>query len=180
MPDNSPKWSTSERRNALISIFYRSSGFCVFGEKGCLIPEHHYELFIDDLVKDWIASDREDRLAIQQAESKALHSLNERRYPLRGQFSAISRDIYASHQPLYFPEGLGINGLTLQPFAKVRLKSSYLVLYVNLGDTLRGVSKSQRRKALRYGKPLIESVENAITRKINSAVNHHLYYSQIS
>ncbi|KKM99288.1 hypothetical protein LCGC14_1149240 [marine sediment metagenome] len=174
-----PKWSNLARRNALVSLFHKSGGFCVFGHTKCLVVDHHYELYIDDLVKDWIASDRRDTLAIQQAETLALHKLSERKYPIRGQFSAVSRDIYASSQPLYFRDGLGIDGVRLQPFARVRLKSSFFVLYVYLGDTLQGVSKSRKRKAVRYGKTLSLSVENEITRKIRHAINIEVYNSSI-
>ena len=96
------------------------------------IPEHHYEIYIDNLVKDWISSDRQDRQAEWQAEFEARHSTNERRYPLQGRFSAIGKDIYYDNQPEYYFEGLGISGLTFKPFAKVRLASSYIRLQVDL------------------------------------------------
>jgi len=169
-----PKWSTLARRQALIVLFNRSGGFCVFGHANCLIPSHHYELFIDDLIKDWIASDREQRTLDLKAELRAIHSLGERRYPLRGQFSAISREIYGSNQPLFYIENLGISGITLRPFAKVRVSSSYMRLYVDLGDSLRALSKSKRRKAIRYGKPLPMSVENRVNSKVSQAIKHYL------
>ena len=42
-----------------------------------------------------------------------------------------------------------MNGLTLKPFAKVKLSSSYEYLYVDLGTSLRAVSKNKKRKAIR-------------------------------
>lgn len=169
-----PKWSTPERRNALIDLFNRSGGFCVLGHKNCPIPEHHYINFVDDIIRDWIQSDRQERQALLDAEMRELHSLHERRYPVRGQFSAISREIWGATQPLYYIENLGISGLDFQPFAKVRLSSSFMRLYVNLGDSLRQVSKSQRRKAVRYGKPLPTSTENTINKIVRDAVRHYL------
>ncbi len=148
----SPKWATPGRQAYLVSLFNRSRGFCVFGHKNCLVPEHHYEVFIEDLIGDWASDDRAQRQAEWQAERKAIHSLGERRLPLRGQFSAIGKDVFYGDQPQFYLLGLGMSGLTYQPFAKVRLASSFMHLHVNLGDTLKKVSKNKKRKAIRYGK----------------------------
>jgi len=169
-----PKWSTLERRNKLIELFTRSGGFCVFGHKKCLIPQHHYGLFIEDLIADWKQADREQRQAEWFAELKAIHSLGERTFPLRGQFSAISKEIWGGSQPLFYLQGLGMSGITLKPFAKVRLTSSYMRLYINLGDALRKVSKSKRRKAIRYGKPLPKQAEERVGGIIREAVKDYL------
>jgi len=170
-----PKWATLDRRNILVQLFLDSGGFCVYGHKNCLIPEHHYSLYIELLIKDWKHLDRELDNALWQAERKALHSSGQRTYPIRGQFSAISRDIYAESQPLYYLEGQAVSGLTLMPFVRVRLASSYIRLYVDLGEALRQVSKNKRRKAIRYGKALPKSVKRAISSKVLEAVRD--YYS---
>ena len=170
-----PKWSTPDRRNFLVQLFLSSGGFCVYGHKKCQIPEHHYSLYSELLIKDWKHLDRELDNALWQAERKALHSLGERSYPARGQFSAISKDIYAGNQPLYYLEGQAVSGVTFKPFVRVRLASSYIRLYVDLGEALRQVSKSQRRKAIRYGKPLPPTTRQAIMRKVLEAVRD--YYS---
>ncbi len=169
-----PKWSTPERRNALVKLFYLSGGFCVFGHDKCLIPEHHYHQFTDNLIKDFIQADREQRQAELEVEQKALHSLGERRYPTRGQFSAISKEIWLARQPLFYIENLGISGLSFRPFAKVRIPSSFMRLFVDLGDSLRTVSKSKRRKAIRYGKPLPKSVHNKVAEKVRDAILHYI------
>ncbi len=171
-----PKWSTRDRQAKLVDLFLRSRGFCVFGHKDCLIPEHHYIVFTDGLVKDWQSYDREERQAIQKAEQLALHRLAEPKQPLRGHFSAISQDIWRADQPLYYLEALGMNGLTCKPFAKVRVSSSYMRLHVDLGDTLKKVSKAKRRKAVRYGKPLPKTVEETISQKVREAVKHYFYH----
>ncbi len=169
-PDILPQWSTPERRAELVSLFSRCGGFCVFGHKPCLVPEHHYTLFIEGLIDDWKHADREQKAIQWLDELKALHSLGERRYPLRGQFSAISKEIWGGHQPLFYIQNLGISGITLKPFAKVRLPSSYMRLYVDLGNALRGVSKNKKRKAIRYNKPLAESTQNLVNRLVREAV----------
>ena len=169
-----PKWSTLDGRNFLVQLFLSSGGFCVYGHKKCLIPEHHYYLHSELLIKDWKLVDKEQSQADWEAERKALHSLGERTYPVRGQFSAISRDIYASSQPLYYLEGQAVSGVTLMPFVRARIASSYMRLYVDLGEALRQVSKSQRRKAIRYGKPLPPTTRQAIMRKVMEAVKDYL------
>ncbi|GAI24446.1 unnamed protein product, partial [marine sediment metagenome] len=134
-----------------------------------------YEARIKSIIAEWKHLDKEQRQAEWEAERKALHSLGERSYPIRGQFSAVSRDIYAESQPLYYLEGQAVSGLTFKPFVRVRLASSYIRLYVDLGEALRQVSKSQRRKAIRYGKPLPPTTRQAIMRKVMEAVRD--YYS---
>jgi hypothetical protein len=169
-----PKWATPERQNQLVSIFLRSRGFCVFGHKACRIPQHYYEIYIEGLIADWVADDKAQRQAEWKEERKRLHSLAERRYPLRGQFSTISKDIFYAAQPQFYLLGLGISGLTFKPFAKVRLSSSYVYLYVDLTDSLSSVGKAKRRKAIRYGKPLPLELQGKINQVCKLAVEHYL------
>jgi len=169
-----PKWATLDRRTALVQLFLSSGGFCVYGHKKCLIPEHHYYLYSEFLIKDWKQLDREQSRADWEAERKALHNLGERTYPITGRFNAISRDIYAGQQPLYYFEGQSVSGLSLKPFVKVRLASSYMRLFVDLGEVLREVSKNKRRKAIRYGKPLPQETQGIIRRKVLEAVRDYL------
>lgn len=147
---------------------------CAYGDLPCYKPfESHYEQYIDILIKEWQASDRHQRQLDWQAERKALHSLGERREPLRGRFNTISKDIYFANQPQFYLEGLGVSGVTLKPFAKVRLASGYLYLYIELelGDKLKGVSKAKRRKALRYGK-IADDVRAIIKQAVQHCLDH--------
>jgi len=169
-----PKWATPIRQAHLVSIFLRSRGFCVFGHPQCPIPEHYYEVYIEGLIADWQADDRQQDTADWQEERKRLHSLAERRYPLRGQFSSIAKDIFFSQQPLFYLLGLGISGLTFKPFARIRLASSFVNLYVDLGDSLKGVSKNKRRKAIRYGKALPIEKQREVELVCRLAVKHYL------
>ncbi len=169
-----PKWATPNRKAHLVKLFVDSGGFCVYGHPNCPIPEHHYQIYIEGLIDDWKADDREQARIVWLAERKALHSLGERRFPITGRFNNISMDIFHDQQPLYYREGLGMNGLTLTPFAKVKISSSYMRLYVDLGDSLRKVSKNKRRKAVRYGKQLPKSIEQAIAERIWLAVRDYL------
>ena len=169
-----PKWATPSRQRQLVSIFQRSRGFCVFGHKACGIPEHYYEVYIEGLIADWKAQDREQDTAEWQEERRRLHSLAERRYPVRGQFSTISKDIYYAKQPQFYLEGIGISGLTFKPFARIRLANSFVHLFVDLGDILKGVSKAQRRKALRYRKALPVETQQQIDQACKLAVKRYL------
>lgn len=163
-----PKWVTPERQTHLVNLFHVSRGFCVFGHKCCPNPSHHYEDFINDLIRDWVSDDKAQRNALWQVERRQLHSLGESREPLRGRFSIISRDVFFTEQPRYYVLGFGISGLTLKPFAKVRLSSTFIVLYIEL-DKLREVSKAQKRKSVRYGKRLPQ-----IEERVKLAVKHYL------
>jgi len=169
-----PKWSTLDRKAYLVKLFLDSGGFCIFGHSNCLIPEHHYEVYIERVIDDWKTEDREQARLDWIAESKALHSLGERRYPITGRWNNISQDIFHDKQPLYYLEALGISGLKLQPFAKVKIASSYMRLYIDLGDSLRGTSKNKRRKAIRYGKELPKSIQERIAEKVSLAVRDYL------
>ena len=169
-----PKWATLDRRNFLVQLFLSSGGFCVYGHKKCLVPEHHYYLYSECLIKDWKLVDKEQSQADWEAQRKAFHSLGGRTYPIRGQFSAVSRDIYAESQPLYYLEGQAVSGVTLTPFVRARIASTYVRLYVDLGEALRQVSKSKRRKAIRYGKPLPQNIRQAISKMVLEAVKDYL------
>ena len=132
-----------------------------------------YEARIKPLIADWVADDRAEAQALWQAEQRAIHSLAERG-SLRGEFNSIGRSIFYAEQPLDYQLGLGISGLTFKPFAKVRLSSTFTGLHVELGDILHGVSKSRRRKAIRYGKPLTRAIQGEIDTKCSEAVRHYL------
>ena len=138
------------------------------------MPEHYYEVYIEGLIADWQSSDRQQDSVDWQEERKRLHSLGERHYPLRGQFSNIAKDIFYARQPLYYLLGYGISGLTFKPFAKVRLSSSFVNLYVDLGDSLKDMSKNKRRKAIRYGKALPIEKQREVELVCRLAVKHYL------
>jgi len=138
------------------------------------VPEHYYEVYIEGLIADWQTDDRQQDSVDWQEERKRLHSLGERHYPLRGQFSNIAKDIFYARQPLYYLLGYGISGLTFKPFAKVRLASSFVNLYVDLGDSLKDMSKNKRRKAIRYGKALPIEKQREVELVCRLAVKHYL------
>ena len=159
----------AEGKQAFVKV-YRLSTSQIVIEFACRL----YDAKSESQIEVWKAQDRQQRQAERRIERRRLHSLGERRFPLRGQFSTIAQDIFFASQPSHYLEGLGISGLTFQPFAKVRVSSSYMRLYVNLGDTLKGLSKTKRRKALRYGKALPPEVQKRIELLCSLAVRHYL------
>lgn len=132
-----------------------------------------YELKLAEVIGDWIAEDKQAKAYERKAISRMLHSIPEVG-KLRGQFNAISRDIYHESQPTYFIECLGISGLTFNPFAKVRIASSYVRLHVDLKAPLANVSKNRKRKYLRYGKGLPIEVQKEVELTCNKAIAHYL------
>ena len=171
-----PKWVNPTRQAHLVSLFVRSRGFCIYGEQNCIIPEHHYEVFIESLINGWKADDRETNRLEWKNERKNMHALNEKTLPMRGRFNGVSSDIWHDSQPIFYLESMGMDCLKLKPFAKVKLSSSYQHLYVDLGDSLRNVSKNRKRKAIRYNKPLPQSANDIVSKLIIEAVKDYLNY----
>jgi hypothetical protein len=159
----------AEGKQAYVKVYRLSTSQIVIESERRL-----YDVKSESQIGVWKADDRQQRQAERRMERRRLHSLGERRLPIRGQFSNIARDIFFTSQPSHYLEGLGISGLTFQPFAKVRVSSSYIRLYVNLGDTLKGLSKTKRRKAIRYGKALPVAIQKQIDLLCSLAVRHYL------
>ena len=175
---SSLKWPTPHRLAYLAELmrsYIGQSGWymdLLTGE----IYHPEYEAKIKPVIADWTADDKAEALALWRKEEKTLHGLGERSYPMRGQFSAIAKEVYHSSQPEFYLLGLGVSGLTFKPFAKVRLASSFVGLHVtvDLGDTLKSVSKNKRRKAIRYGKALPKGIQDRIDKLCSEAVRHYL------
>jgi hypothetical protein len=171
---NKPKWTNDKTRQSyLVDLFVKSRGFCVFNHPKCTIPSHHYELYIDKLVKNWIEADREETNSQIRLEYEQRHKIYARTFPLYGKFSGISKDIFYDSQPIYELEQMGISGITFKPYAELRLNSSNIRLQVDLGEILRPLSKNKKRKAIRY-KKISESVLNTIEVRCYQAVKHYL------
>jgi hypothetical protein len=132
-----------------------------------------YDLKLSEVIGDWIAEDKQAKAYERKAIARLLHTIPEVG-KLRGQFNAISRDIYHESQPIYFIECLGISGLTFKPFAKVRIASSYVRLHVDLKAPLANVSKNRKRKFIRYGKGLPIEVQREVELSCNQAIAHYL------
>jgi hypothetical protein len=173
-----PRWATEARQEYLSSLLLEYLHDRKGWQCDLLSGDFHnpaYEKRINGLIKDWQAYDREQDRAEWQAEQKRIHSLGEKILPLRGRFSAVAREVYHDQQPLYYLVGLGMSGLTLRPFAKVRLASSYQCLHIDLGTSLRHMSKHKRRKATRYG----GGIPVAIERNVNALIHSTIMYDRV-
>ena len=170
-----PKWQTKPRLNFLALLFFRYAmlkGWQIDLVSGAIYHEG-YERYMDSLIADWKADDISTRNYERKLIARRLHGLSECG-SLRGTFNAIARTIYHDSQPLFELEALGINGLTFKPFAKVRIASSYVALHVDVSDTLKELSKSKRRKVIRYGKPMPAKVAEALTETVSKAIRDYL------
>ena len=99
-----------------------------------------YELKSEAIVKDWIAEDKKQANNNWKAEFEARHKADNRVYPLHGKFSGIAQEVYYDSQPRYYLENLGFSGLTFKPFAKLRLASSNVRLFVDISGVLKPLS----------------------------------------
>lgn len=135
-------------------------------------PLRLYELKWRQQIADWKADDKRQWLL----ERKAFHSLGEYPDNSRKRFNAIGRDIFHSKQPIFYREGLGVSPVTFKTFAKVRIASSYMRLYieVDLSQALKDISKNRRRKVIRYGRRFRPQTEAEIDRLCWLAVRHYL------
>ena len=77
-------------------------------------------------------------------------------------------------QPPYCLVGMGIDTRTFRPVAKVRIASTEVYLFVDVGEAMQGISKSARRKAARYGKALPVEVAARIDKLIRRAVADYM------
>lgn len=127
-----------------------------------------YDIRAERVQRYWSEDDRADAHFAWLRERDLLHDREPRTIRL-GRFGTIPADIWRESQPLYYLEQLGMSGITFTPFAIVKLPSSSVRLHVDLGDTLRGVSKNRRRKMIRYGKSA-PSVRSEIARIVSEAV----------
>lgn len=195
-----PKWASPERQAHLVKLWGDYGNRCLQGHSACFDLTHYiletpkalklpyaskpyyvpqlelirlYDLVERQVIQDWIREDREARAYLNRLMSRSLHRLPELG-SLRGTFNAISRDIYHDNQPQYFIEALGISGVTLRPFARVRIASSYTHLHVDIAQPLKALSKNRKRKCIRYMKPLPVAVEVDIQELCNLAIAKYL------
>ncbi len=144
------QWASPERQRHLVHLFEKSGGFCVFGDEGCLYDDHHYPLFIETVIEDLKAEDREERTLLWKLEQEHLHDGTFGRYG--SDFDPVARDVYYQQRPDYYLLGYGESAESKQRIAVIRVPSTYIRLYVNGAEAFQGISisKSKRRKMARY------------------------------
>ena len=164
-----PKWATPERKARLVELFHKSGGFCVFGDDPCPHPyDHHYVPFVEGLIKEFIADDRADDAVLWRLERERMHRVPDAIFR-QGRFDTVARAEFLANQPACYLQGLSIDPLTFLPTAKVRIPSTFSVLFVDVSDAFKGLSKSARRRAIRRG-GISPQVQDAIIRLAHRAV----------
>ena len=145
-----PQWATSQRQAHLVALFYRSGGFCVFGDKGCTVDAHHYPIFMETCIEEWKAEDRETRSVLLKVEQSTIHDGTYGRYG--GSFDPVTRDVYYQQRPVYYLMGFGVSAVSKRRIAVIRVPSTFIRLYVDVADAFQGVSysRNKRRKMARY------------------------------
>ena len=145
-----PQWATPQRQAHLVKLFYRSGGFCVFGDRMCPYDEHHFPVFMETVIEEWKAEDRETRSLLLKLEQSTIHDGTYGRYG--GDFDPVARDVYFQERPTYYFLGYGVAAQSKKRIAVIRVPSTYIRLYVEVSDAFQGVriSRNKRRKMSRY------------------------------
>ena len=173
-----PRWATAVRDARLVEFWRKYGNRCLYGHPVCPDPSHYvlvdaqgrtqllrlYDVKSEGAVRYWVSDDAAQRAAEWKAEQERLH-LDQRRFR-QGEFDSLRRQIYLESQPPYRLVALTVDALTFRPVALVKVSSTIVSLFVNLEEPMVGLSKSARRKARRYGKPLpvaeVKKAEKAI------------------
>lgn len=128
-----------------------------------------YEQVEDEVIRHWVSDDASRRMAEWKAEQVRLHGVPDRHFH-QGEFDNIRRENFLAEQPPYYIEALTPDALTFRPVALVRIPSTGVHLFVELGEALQRISKRARRRAVREGKPLPPDTQAAVDKLIQSAV----------
>ena len=177
-----PRWATAVRRARLVELWHRYGNRCLQGHRTCPDPTHYvlvdaqgrtqllrlYDVKSEGAVRYWLSDDAAQRMAEWRAERERLHH-DQRRFR-QGEFDSLRRQIYKESQPPYRLVALTVDSLTFRPVALVKVSSTIVSLFVNLKEPMGAMSKSARRKARRYGKPLPEEAARKAEKAIAAAV----------
>ena len=142
-----PKWATGKRKAYLLLL---TQALFRLGPNALLAyPIYHRK--VENAIGGWVDNDRTEREAKWRMELERMHRVPDRKFR-QGRFDTIRRAEFLTQQPPYYLVATGVDALTFRPVAKVRIPSTYIVLFVDISPAQ--VSKNARRKASRYGKPL--------------------------
>ena len=148
MTQRLPRWCTPERQSHLVALFQRSGGFCMYGHGPCPIEEHHYEVFIEGIIGDWKADDRERDACAWKLERQRFHVTTEPWGRPRSQFDTVARERFLLSWPPYYLEGVGFDALVGHPVAQVRIAGTIVRLFVRLPHKAGQLKLGKRRKVV--------------------------------
>jgi hypothetical protein len=113
-------------------------------------PARLYNKVAEAAIESWKAEDRERRSYEWDMEQLQIFDGTYGRYG--STFDPVARDVYVNGRPEYYLVGLGVNPFTYKRVALVRVPSTLVHLFVDVGTVVQEVSKNARRKAVRHGK----------------------------
>ncbi len=163
-----PQWATPERRTHLVALFQRSNGFCVFQQALCPTDAHHYEVFIEGLIRDWVKDDAQRRACEWKLEQRRMATGEVGRWG--APFDPVAREQYIQRRMEYQLVGLGVNAFTHRSVALVRVPSLSIHLFVDIAWAVQPLSRNGRRKLFRYGSAPRADVMRRIEAQCREAV----------
>jgi hypothetical protein len=178
-----PRWATAVRKARLVLLWHRYGNRCLQGHRTCPDPSHYllvdgsgrthllrlYDVKSEGAIRYWVSDDAAQRMAEWKAEQARLHRAPDQHFH-QGEFDNIRREKFLAEQPPYYIEALTPDALTFRPVALVRIPSTGVHLFVELGEALQRISKRARRRAVRQGQPLPPDTAAAVDKLIQSAV----------
>jgi hypothetical protein len=123
-----------------------------------------FDLKAEEAIRYWVSDDVSQRAAQWREEQRRMH--RDQRRIRQGRFDTVSREQFLASQPSYYIEALGVDALTFRAVAKVRIPSTGIRIFVDVGDAVHKASKSARRKAARYGTPLPKTVDDVAQKAV--------------
>jgi hypothetical protein len=105
---------------------------------------------MDGVIESWKAEDRERRNYEWKLEQRQLHDGTYGKYG--SAFDPVARDVFFSNRPEYYLVAMGVNAFSFDRVALIRIPSTSVHLFVDVGGAVQEVSKNARRKALRHRK----------------------------
>lgn len=114
------------------------------------LVSRHYDEIRENVIDSWKAEDREREAYEWKLEQRQIVDGTYGKYGTT--FDPVARDVYMAERPEYYLVGLGVSPFTYKRVALVRIPSTFVHLFVEVGEAVQSVSKNAQRKAKRYGK----------------------------
>ena len=109
-----------------------------------------YDEVRENVIESWKAEDRERDSFEWKLEQQQIVDGAYGQYG--STFDPVARDVYMASRPEYYLVGMGVSPFTYQRVALIRIPSTHVHLFVEVGPAVQEVSKNAQRKARRYNK----------------------------
>jgi len=159
------------------SLILDSKGQPIYYQTYKLVPapttelslERLYDVKSEEAIRYWVSDDAAQRMAQWRVERERIH--RDQRVFRQGEFDSLRRQIYRENQPPYTIVALTVDSLTFRPVALVRISSTSMCLFVDVGDVIQRGYRKPRRKAIRHGHILPRGTEEAVAALVQGAVD---------